>query len=111
MTVGDNPTLRRALSASAMPFRLVTLAACSALITGASFARAWRASRAAWRAAPAEVVRAPRHQPPPNASLIGDGQRPCNRSTRGLSPVQGRAPSPGRFSHGAASYPRKLVTA
>lgn len=46
----------RALSASAIPFRLVIPAACSSFTMGATFAalssaRDWRAFRAAWRAA------------------------------------------------------------
>jgi hypothetical protein len=51
----------RSLSASAMPFRLVTPAACSALTIGASFAalsaaRAWRASMPARRTAGVRCV-------------------------------------------------------
>jgi hypothetical protein len=44
-----------------------------------------------------------RHQPLPNASLTGDGAAALS-GRRGAYPGQGRAPSPGRFSHGTAPH-------
>ena len=93
------------MSATARPFRLVTPAACSALMSGASFAAlssasAWRASRAAWRAVGGKLLglaislTAARR-------LIGD-EAAALPGRRGAYPGQGRAPSPGRFSHGGA---------
>jgi hypothetical protein len=89
-----------------MPLRLVTPAVCSSFTIGASFAallsaRAWRASRAAWRAALLERSFGMTFAPPDCA-----GQHiQCGAPRVGRSPARGRRPSRARGAGGKKAPP------